>query len=35
MLSRDNAEDLLSDNNTKFDVKSWIILNTFASCGVI
>lgn len=35
MLSRDNAEDLLSDTNTKFDVKSWIILNTFASCGVI
>ena len=35
MLSRGNAEDLLSDTNTKFDVKSWIILNTFASCGVI
>jgi len=35
MLSRNNAEDLLSDTNTKFDVKSWIILNTFASCGVI
>jgi ADP-ribose pyrophosphatase len=35
MLSRENAEDLLSDTNTKFDVKSWIILNTFASCVVI
>jgi ADP-ribose pyrophosphatase len=35
MLSKKNAADLLSDNKIKFDVKSWIVLNTFASYGVI
>jgi len=35
MLSRDQAAELLSGNDIKFDVKSWIILNTFALNGVI
>ena len=35
MFSRNQAADLLSEPNIKFDVKSWIILNTFASCGFI
>ncbi|MEN8212431.1 MAG: NUDIX domain-containing protein, partial [Thermodesulfobacteriota bacterium] len=35
MLSQNKAADLLSDTSIKFDVKSWIILNTFASSGVI
>jgi ADP-ribose pyrophosphatase len=35
MLSRDQASDLLSENKIKFDVKSWLVLNTFASQGVI
>ncbi|WP_300463132.1 NUDIX hydrolase [Desulfobacula sp.] len=35
MLSQDQASDLLSDNKIKFDVKSWLVLNTFASQGVI
>ena len=35
MLSRDQASDLLSSNKIKFDVKSWLVLNTFASQGVI
>ena len=34
MLSQNNATQLLSDNKIKFDVKSWIVLNTFASYGV-
>jgi len=35
MLSREQAADILFDDNVKFDVKSWIVLNTFASSGVI
>ncbi|MCP4763099.1 MAG: NUDIX hydrolase [archaeon] len=35
MLSQQNAADLLCDSKIKFDVKSWIILNTFASHGII
>ncbi|MCK5836283.1 MAG: NUDIX hydrolase, partial [Desulfobacula sp.] len=35
MLSRDQASDLLSSNKIKFDVKPWLVLNTFASQGVI
>ena len=35
MLTQKNAENILLDKTIKFDVKSWIILNTFASCGVI
>jgi len=35
MLSKDDAALLLSDTTIKFDVKSWIILNTFATSGVI
>ncbi len=35
MVSKDDAADLLSDYTIKFDVKSWIILNTFASNGII
>ena len=35
MLSENDASDLLSDTKIKFDVKSWIILNTFANSGAI
>ncbi len=35
MLSKSDAALLLSDTSIKFDVKSWIILNTFATHGVI
>jgi len=35
MLSRQQASDILNDNQIKFDVKSWIVLNTFASQGVV
>lgn len=35
MLSQNNAADLLSDSKIKFDVKSWIVLNTFATYGVL
>jgi len=35
MLSQKNAKKILLDKTIKFDVKSWIILNTFASCGAI
>jgi len=35
MLSREQASDILYDNKIKFDVKSWIILNTFATQGII
>jgi len=35
MLSQSNAADLVSDNKVKFDVKSWIVLNIFASHGII
>jgi ADP-ribose pyrophosphatase len=35
MLSQKNATDLLSDSKIKFDVKSWIVLNTFATYGVL
>ena len=35
MLSKSNAVDILSDNKIKFDVKSWIVLNTFATYGIL
>ena len=35
MLSREQAADILYGNKIKFDVKSWIILNTFATQGTI
>ena len=35
MLSQKQALDILCSNRIKFDVKSWIVLNTFASQGVI
>ncbi len=35
MLSQKNAADLLCDSKIKFDVKSWIVLNIFASYGII
>ena len=35
MLSQNDAVQLLSDKQIRFDVKSWIVLNTFASYGVI
>ena len=35
MLSQKQALDILCSNTIKFDVKSWIVLNTFASQGVI
>ena len=35
MLSQKQALDILYNNTIKFDVKSWIVLNTFASWGVI
>ena len=35
MLSRDQASDILSNPLIKFDVKSWIVLNTFVCQGVI
>ncbi len=35
MLSRDQASDILDNPLIKFDVKSWIVLNTFVCQGVI
>ncbi len=35
MFSQQQAAELLSDSSIKFDVKSWIVLSTFASFGVI
>ena len=35
MLSKVQALDILNNNEIRFDVKSWIVLNTFASYGVI
>jgi len=35
MLSQRNAKKILLDKTIKFDVKSWIVLNTFASYGVL
>ncbi|MBU8912270.1 MAG: NUDIX hydrolase [Desulfobacterales bacterium] len=35
MLSREQASDILNGNQIKFDVKSWIILDIFASQGII
>lgn len=35
MVSREQALDILYDSKIKFDVKSWIILNTFATQGCI
>ncbi len=35
MLSQKNAKKILLDKTIKFDVKSWIVLNTFASYGVL
>ncbi|MCD4723156.1 MAG: NUDIX hydrolase [Desulfobacula sp.] len=35
MLSREQVFGILYSNQIKFDVKSWIILDTFASQGVI
>jgi ADP-ribose pyrophosphatase len=35
MLSREQASDIVCDNRIKFDVKLWIVLNTFASQGII
>jgi len=35
MLSREQASDILYNDQIKFDVKSWIVLSTFVSQGVI
>ncbi|SDU37524.1 NUDIX hydrolase [Desulfobacula phenolica] len=35
MLSRKQASDIICDNKIKFDVKLWIVLNIFASQGII
>jgi ADP-ribose pyrophosphatase len=35
MLSREQASDILYDGKIKFDVKSWIVLSTFVSQGVL
>ncbi len=35
LLSRDQASDILGNPLIKFDVKSWIVLNTFVCQGVI
>jgi hypothetical protein len=35
MLSTTDAADLLAEKGLKFDVKSWIILSTFADHGII
>ena len=35
MLSREQASDILTNPLIKFDVKSWIVLNTFVCQGVI
>lgn len=35
MLSREGAGDLLAEPGVKFDVKTWIVLNTFAVHGMI
>jgi len=34
MLSKQQANDILCDNRIKFDVKTWIVLNSFASQGI-
>jgi len=35
MISRREASDIVCDTGIKFDVKSWIILDTFAALGTI
>ncbi len=35
MFSREQASEILNDHTVKFDVKSWIVLNTFASQGIL
>ncbi len=35
MVSRDEARALLEDPHLKFDVKTWIILNTYAFHGIL
>lgn len=35
MMSREQASDILNSPLIKFDVKSWIVLNTFVSQGII
>ncbi len=35
LLSRDQALELLEKGDTKFDVKSWILLSTFARNGIV
>jgi ADP-ribose pyrophosphatase len=35
MISREEASSILEKNDEKFDVKSWIVLNTFATMGKI
>jgi ADP-ribose pyrophosphatase len=35
MFSREQAGDIIGDSRIRFDVKSWIILNTFASKGIL
>ncbi len=35
LLSRDMAAQLLDNPDIKFDVKSWIVLSTFADSGII
>lgn len=32
---REQASDIIENNRIKFDVKSWIVLNTFASQGIL
>lgn len=35
MVSKEQASEMLEDRQIKFDVKSWIILSTFASQGTV
>ncbi|MBF0209396.1 MAG: NUDIX hydrolase [Desulfamplus sp.] len=35
MVSSEEAKELLSNPDVKFDVKSWIVLSTFARTGII
>lgn len=35
LLSREQASDIVHDHQIKFDVKSWLVLNSFAAQGIL
>lgn len=35
LLSRKQASDIVHDNQIRFDVKSWLVLNSFAAQGIL